>query len=34
LRAHSRTPGLDGKGHQASQTQIKPHATTTDCKTD
>jgi hypothetical protein len=34
LRTHSRTPGLDGESHQASQTQFKPHATTTDCKFD
>ncbi len=27
----SRPQGLDGKRHQASQTQFKPHATTTDC---
>ena len=31
LRTHDRPQGLDGKRHQASQTQFKPHATTTDC---
>jgi len=31
LCAHSRSQRLDGKGHQARQTQFKPHATTTDC---
>src|ERR1700722_1754247 len=31
LRTHDGPQGLDGKRHQASQTQFKPHATTTDC---